>query len=267
MDTKTVITIIGSFLAASTAQLISHILTLRREKKNYKKACYQNLYSPIIFKLTEYIRSEGCDKEFHELINIHQSSSEIFNEIMQHIEKNLAYTSLDIINIFQVWKRDFSNPSNKGEVPNTVQKENEIDLNITFANVFFEQFIKINKSLKFKHKVVDEELRAPYFFTHFFLLIKECTRPYSITFAEIFAMYDLIEAMLLPDNNYTERIISIRDALDKVHSTNLYKNDERVHESYLSAYELLYEIVNEMAIISEDRATDFKEFLDSQIQK
>ncbi|KAB2491113.1 hypothetical protein F8158_27825 [Bacillus cereus] len=267
MDTKTVITILGSFSAASTAQLISHILTLRREKKNYKKTCYQNLYSPVIFKLTDYIKSESYYDDFYELNTTYQKPSDIFCEVMQHIEKNLAYTSVDVINIYQVWKRDFSNPSNKGELPNTVQQENEMDLNITFANVFFSQFIKINKSLKFKHKIVDEELRTPYFFTHFFLLIKECTRPYSITFAEIFAMYDLIEAILLPINNYTERIISIRDELDKVQSTNLYKNDERSHETYLSAYELLYEIVNEMAIISEERATDFKEFLDSQIQK
>ncbi|MGK0535973.1 hypothetical protein [Bacillus sp. 'calajunan'] len=186
---------------------------------------------------------------------------------MQHIEKNLAYTSVDIINIYQVWKRDYSHPSSKDELPNTVKIENQMDLSITFANTFFAQFIKINKSLKFKHKIVNEELRAPYFFTHFFLLIKECTRPYSVTFSEIFAIYDLIEAILLPVNNYTEQIISIRDNLDKVLSTNLYKNNDRVQEAYLSAYELLYEIVNEMAIISEDRATDFKDFLDSQIQK
>lgn len=267
MDTKTVVTIIGSFSAAFTAQLISHILTLRREKKNYKKACYQNLYSPIIFKLTDYIKSEGYDTELYELNDINQKPSDIFNEIMQHIEKNLAYTSLDIINIYQVWKRDFSCPPRKDELPNTVKLENEMDLNITFANTFFAQFIKINKSLKFKHKIVNEELRAPYFFTHFFILIKECTRPYSVTFVEIFAMYDLIEAILIPANNYTERIIFIRDELDKVHSTNLYKNGERVHEAYLSAYELLYEIVNEMAQISEERAAAFKDFLDSHIQR
>ncbi|UOB81973.1 hypothetical protein MQW34_27865 (plasmid) [Bacillus sp. ZJS3] len=263
MDTKTGITILGSFLAASTAQLISHILTLRREKKNYKKAYYQNLYSPIIFKLTDYIKSEGYEKDFYERSDIYQKPSDIFNEIMQHIEKNLAYTSLDIINIYQVWKRDFSCPPHKDELPNTVKLENEMDFNITFANTFFAQFIKINKSLKFKHKIVDEELKAPYFF----LLIKECTRPYSVTFAEIFDTYDLIEAMLLPANNYTERIIFIRGELDKVYSTNLYRNSERVQEAYLSAYELLYEIVNEMGDISEERATDFKDFLDSHIKK
>ncbi|MDA1663494.1 hypothetical protein PDK35_26665 [Bacillus cereus group sp. TH153LC] len=267
MDTKTVLTIIGSFLAASTAQLISHILTLRREKKNYKKACYQNLYSPIIFKLTDYIKSESYYDDFYELNTTYQKPSDIFHEVMQHIEKNLVYTSVDIINIYQVWKRDYSHPSSKDELPSNVKLENQMDLNISFANIFFAQFSKINKSLKFKHKIVNEELRAPYFFTHFFLLIKECTRPYSVTFEEIFSIYDLIEAILLPNNNYTERIISIRNNLDKVQSTNLYKNDDRVHEAYLSAYELLYEIVNEMAIISEERATDFKDFLDSQIQK
>ncbi|MBG9753351.1 hypothetical protein ABD81_06490 [Bacillus thuringiensis] len=268
MDTKTVVTIICSFIAAGLAQIASHLFTLRRETKNYQKACNQNLYSPTIFKLTDYIKSEGYHNEFYKTDTTYQNPSEIFNEVMQHVEKNLSYTSVDIINLYQVWKRDFSRPHNNKGLHDYVKFENEMDLRITFANTFFSQFIKINKSLKSTHKVVDEELRAPYFFTHFFLLLKECTcrRPYSITYAEIFGMYDLIETMLLPINNYTERIIAIRNDLDKVFSTPLYKNSERVRQAHLSAYELLYEIVNEFAVFSEDRANELKEILDSSIQ-
>lgn len=269
MDTTTALTILGSFGAASTAQIISHIFTLRRENKNYEKACYQNLYSPTVFKLTSYMQFEANYENFRELYTANQHPSVIFNEIMKNIENKLQYTSVDIINIYQVWRRDFSSPHNNNELHDNIKFENEMDLRITFANTFFSQFIKINKSLKFNHKIVTEELRTPYFFTHFFLLIKECTgkRPYLITHAEIFGMYDLIDAMLLPINNYTERIIAIREDLDKVQSTPLYKNNARVHEAYLSAYELLYEIVNEFAVFSEERANNLKESLDSCIQK
>ena len=55
---------------------------------------------------------------------------------MQHIEKNLVYTSVDIINIYQVWKRDYSHPSSKDELPSNVKLENQMDLNISFANIF-----------------------------------------------------------------------------------------------------------------------------------
>ncbi|AQY40934.1 hypothetical protein P4V72_29685 [Bacillus thuringiensis] len=267
MDTKTVVTIICSFMAAGLAQMASHLFTLRRETKNYQKACYQNLYSPTIFKLTDYIKSEGHSKEFYEHHNSYQNPTEIFNEIMQHVEKNLNYTSVDIINFYQVWKRDFSRSHKNKELHDYVKFENEMDLRITFANTFFSKFIKLNKSLKFKHKIVDEELKVPYFFTHFFLLIKECTRPYSITYAEIFGMYNLIEDMLLTTNNYTERIITIRNDLDKVPSTTLYKNEKRVHKAYISANKFLYEIANDLAAFSEVHSNDFKEFLNSSIQR
>ncbi|PGS18930.1 hypothetical protein COC59_29870 [Bacillus cereus] len=269
MDTKTILTIIGSFMAASTAQIISHILTLKREKKNYQKACYQHLYSPTIFKLTDYIRSEAIPHyDLFGFEDLDIPSTDTFHDVMTSIGNNLKYADVDVINFYHVWQRDYSEPDTSIEYnsPGTFDKEAEIDFRITFANSFFSQFIQINKALKFNHKIITEELKAPYFFTHFFLLIKECTRPYSITYDELFAMYDLIEAILSPINDYTERIISVRNELDNVYSTPLYKNNERVAEAYLSAYGFLYEIVNEFADISEDRANKFKKFLDSSIK-
>lgn len=269
MDTTTALTILGSFGAASTAQIVSHFFTLRREKKNYQKACYQHLYSPTIFKLTDYIRSEAIPHyDLFGFAELDILPTDTFHDAMNSIGNNLKYADVDVINYFHVWQRDYSEPDPSIEDIGSITfaKEAEIDFRITFANAFFSQFIKINKSLKFNHKIINDELKAPYFFTHFFLLIKECTRPYSINYDGIFEMYDLIESILLPINNHTERIIGVRNELDKVYSTPLYKNNERIVEASLSAYEFLYEIANEFADISEERANKFKKFLNSSIK-
>ncbi|PGS67607.1 hypothetical protein [Bacillus thuringiensis] len=258
MDTTTALTILGSFGAASTAQIVSHALTLKRENKNYQKARYQHLYSPTIFKLTDYIKTEG-----NFIYNSSSNPSEMFNEIMNNIGDNLKYTSVDMINLYQIWKRNYSQtPSSEG-----VELENEMDLRINLAYMFFTQFIEINKSLNFKHKIVANELKGPYFFAHFFLLIKECTHPYSVSHFEIFTMYDLVEEILSSSDYFIRRIVAVRKKLDKVHFSNIYQSGGRVQKVYLSAYELLYDIADAFADINEKRASDLKEIIDSAIRK
>ena len=54
MDITTAITIIGSFGAASTAQIVNHILTQKRDEKKYKKEAL-GIISPTILEVIKFI--------------------------------------------------------------------------------------------------------------------------------------------------------------------------------------------------------------------
>jgi hypothetical protein len=262
----TALTIIGSFGAASTAQIVSHILTQKREDKKYKKECLQNLYSPIVFKLINYIEYEG--KNHSPLLTETYDSSNLFKEVTKCIGNNLKYADVDLINIYQ----EILGSQSESEVlefyrwSNTDISDEEMTSRITLINIFFTQFLEINKALKSNSQFVDEKLKTPYFFTHFYLLIKECLYYYEgVSSAQIFEMYDLIETTFYQINNFTERVIEIRKELYSVMYTSLYKDNLRVRDAYLSAYQFLYEFVDEFSYFSEERASEWKDLLDENI--
>lgn len=117
---ESVVTVIGAFGAASTAQFFSHKLTLKRENEKYDKERYQNLYSPLIFKVMNYIVAEGelmkektsppvkkdvkeTDKpKSYVIAKIELPEPDIiFEEIMSILEKNLKYASSTFIQVYE----------------------------------------------------------------------------------------------------------------------------------------------------------------------
>lgn len=262
MDWKTVFTIIGSFGAASTAQIINHILTQNREDKKHYKECLQNFYSPLVHKYIDLIKGEGIHNCPNEVFNVEFSNKvTLFEEILKITEQNLKYADAELINSYQ----ELINHIDSNDVSDMLNDPDEDELwvlIIKMANIFFSNYIEINKKLKTNTNSISEKITAPYFFTHFYLLVNECFIIEEIPSDKLFGIYDLIEFVLLPVNNYTKRIIRIRKEL---YTHWYYSSTPRSLDSYTDACQFIYEILDQFEIASEERSWEFKDMLDELI--
>lgn len=258
-----ILTIAGSFGAASTAQLVSHQLTQRREEKKYKKECLQKLYSPLIFKINDYLIAESMNAaNENETQNI--DTNKLFNEITDKISENLMYANTDIILEYEELK-SFSTYN--------IDDDENIDFimhqRIRICEAFISQYLNISKDLKILSESVNEKLIGTYFFTHFFLLIFDCIPWYShdIEYKTIFNYFNLIETIMQPKNNFLERIIRVREDITLVTNTSAYKDKLLSEETYSDAYSLLYEIFDEFSILYEDGADLWRNILDKHLKE
>lgn len=256
----TAFTIIGSFGAASTAQIVGHILTKKREEKKFKKECLQNLYSPTLFKVLDYLHLEGgkhCPSPFYSK-NI--DTTPIFDKVMDNIGENLKYAEVDLINIYQELKYNY--------VTNTFT-DNDDDYftteRIRLCNILITQYLHIAKELKTESKLLSEKIAGPYFFSHFYLLVKDIVHLMDIPSKDILSLYDLVETILLPQNNFIEGITEIRKRLFGLNYTSLSKFNNLSEVTHIEAYQFLYEMVDEFSIISESRAEEWKMSLDDNL--
>ncbi|MDL5143642.1 hypothetical protein [Bacillus atrophaeus] len=60
----TVFTVLGTLTAAFLGQVFSHRYSQKREELKLKKESFQNLYSPVVFKVIKYLELE-CNKHNH----------------------------------------------------------------------------------------------------------------------------------------------------------------------------------------------------------
>ncbi|MEE3951652.1 hypothetical protein [Peribacillus frigoritolerans] len=261
----TALTIIGSFGAASTAQIVSHVLTQNREDKKYKKECLQNLYSPIIFKVIDYIQS--IERSPLNLVITSTNADYLFDNIMESIGNNLKYAEPELINIFHEIRDDYESQksnslSHLDEEYKMIMSDMRLTHKILLLNTFINEYIKINKLLKSNVNPITNKLRTPYFFCKFYLLVKDCSPMNPIKSDDILALYDLIDFVLLPVNNYLERIIKLRKEINIVTNTTAYKDTARVSAAYTDAYLFLYELADEFSILNQDRANEWKYMLE-----
>lgn len=261
MDWKTVFTIIGSFGAVSTAQIINHILTQKREDKKYNKECLQNFYSPLIHKYMDFIKKEGyhnCPNKV--LFGEFNDKLASFEEIIEITGQNLKYADAEFINAYQ----ELKNHIGAEDPVRFLYRDDDDDefwfLIIKMANIFFRKYIEINKKLKTNTDSINENLTSAYFFSHFYLLIHDCFAMGELPSDAIFSLYDLIEFVLLPVNNYTNRIIRIRKELHSYWYQQRYPRTS--DSSYTNACQFIYEILDEFEIASEERSWEFKDMLD-----
>jgi hypothetical protein len=263
MDITTAITIIGSFGAASTAQIVNHILTQKRDEKKYKKEALQNLYSPTILEVIKFIEFEGYNCCPNPTIRSEfEDKDVILNNIIDKVEKNLKYAEAELINGYYSLKNyidqngyeDFYNPSNRFVW----------DLVVEFSNLFFKDYVLISKLLKSDSNSIYTRLKAPYFFSEFYLLFSECFARYDFNHDFVSSYYDLIEFIMLPKNDYIKRIVRIRKKLNSAY--NNYRDSKVLEESLIDSYQFFYELADEFSIASEERANKFKDFLDELTQ-
>ncbi|MET1123271.1 hypothetical protein P5618_029645 (plasmid) [Priestia megaterium] len=275
-DWTTAITIIGSLSAASTAQIVSHILTNRREKKKYERECLQNLYSPVIFTIIDYLEAENdkaisisvmeamedesemIDEKKYEEYSLKPDS--IFEKILESVTKNLKYAHPSLIMAYEEVK----------SLTDTFKDNTEEYSFIFYARIemcreLLVEFIRISTELKAISRNVQERLYGSLFFTEFYLLLIQCNY-WSLAEVSI-KHFGLINTILLPKNNFLSRISNIRKEISRVTDTPAYKDRNRYEEAITDAYHFLHEIIDEFSILSEDDADYWRDELEIEWKK
>ncbi|WP_088087551.1 hypothetical protein [Bacillus sp. OV166] len=94
------ITAIMTFSAALLAHVVSHRYTAKREHQKYIKECYQNLYSPMLFKV---IRFMDVKTTFYKpLLKDNLDENKIIDDALKIFRENLRYATPNLITKFEV---------------------------------------------------------------------------------------------------------------------------------------------------------------------
>lgn len=167
LDLKTIITIFAGFGAASTAQLFSHHFSRKREDIKYHKESLQNLYSPVIFEIENYIIGEFVHARNIEIKPLEllwlqsKNPKKIFRMILEKIGSNLQYAKPELI-------MDYFNLTNKE--PDTIYKK-RIDKEIALCNTLLLDYVQLCKKLKINSYKVDKYIQGPLMFTQLYELL------------------------------------------------------------------------------------------------
>jgi hypothetical protein len=238
------LTISGAFGAAATAQVISHIYTLKREDIKNKKEAFQNLYSPTLFKVLEYIEFEGFNRSPLESFNGPLDSEQISKEIVDIIGSNLKYAEVDLINTYHdVLGLESLLSTQLQSKRQDKTKDRLICERVKLSNMFLTQYLKISKDLNLDLKSVNEKIETPLFFSHFFLLLRESSYISKPSSWDIFNYYYLLEHVLSSKIGYLEKIIELRKELDdaKNNSSKSDTNELIISEKLSNTYSFFYE--------------------------
>ncbi|ARK31874.1 hypothetical protein [Halalkalibacter krulwichiae] len=97
------LSVAGAFGAAGTAQYLSHRLTEKREVDKFLKEKYQNLYSPLTFKIVNYIYTES---DYRKGVNMgwKPDPDSLLEALMGLLEKNINYINIKLLGIYEEYK-------------------------------------------------------------------------------------------------------------------------------------------------------------------
>lgn len=84
---------------ALIAQVISHWFSIRREDKKYLKECYQNLYSPVLWKVLKYMDAKTVF--YKPLLKKDFDVKEPFEQALNIFGENLKYASTELIHSYE----------------------------------------------------------------------------------------------------------------------------------------------------------------------
>ncbi|AWM23011.1 hypothetical protein [Bacillus subtilis] len=177
IDWSTVISVSIPLLAATSGQIIAHQLTRKREKQKHNKECFQNLYSPIMFLINDYISAEALkvifmreenysEEEFEkEAKDTYFNPNRIFGEILNLFSLNLKYASHGLISEFYDVKVLFQ-----------MEKLNEIDNHgiehrIEFIYRFLQDYLKAAKKLGI---VLPRKFNSDIFYISLYKVLDNC---------------------------------------------------------------------------------------------
>ncbi|EJQ90060.1 hypothetical protein [Bacillus cereus] len=140
-----VFAVIATFTAASLAQVVAHYFTRKREENTYLKECYQNFYSPILFKVLLFfdVKTAFSKKDMKENINENQ----IFEEIIDLFAKNLKYATPSLIASYEMVK--------KRDIYDDVSGQRDPMLEIKLCFEFMEELESVSRKLGVKTKQIE----------------------------------------------------------------------------------------------------------------
>lgn len=140
-----VFAVFATIIAASLAQIVAHIFTAKRDRNTYLRECYQNFYSPILYKVLLFfdVKTAFSKKDMKDDI----SDGQIFEDILDLFSKNLKYATPNLIAAYEmVKKRDIYD-----DVSGQRNPLREIDL----CFKFLEEVANTSKELKIDTEEID----------------------------------------------------------------------------------------------------------------
>lgn len=268
----TILSVIGSLGVASTAQVISHLFTQKREKQKYNKECLQNLYSPIIFPIIEYINGEAYRTSLMEIKDFDEEELEedpknpdlLFKELMDHIGKNLKYSESEMIMSYEEAKTMIE-LVDKYKDKHRDDRYLFLKYNMDVCSRCLTEFINISKKLGSLSKHIKDKVTPPLFFTQFYLFLTdyEC---YSLQYDAPKLVNYLDSISLSKQNEWLNRIINIRRRINyknqKLKDRD-YMDKEQTSDVFQEAYDLILEIINEFSERDPDTALSWNRDLES----
>ena len=219
IDWTIILSIGGAFGAASTAQYLSHRLTINREDEKYKKEKYQNFYSPLVFKIIKYIESEGYSTRGINK-NTNPNPDLIFNNILSTIENNIKYADSNFIKVYEKATSKMIDNQKHDEAMSRFLKEIDFDERINVFEQFLNDYLKISHDLKVLSKEVEKEVKEV---IAIIKLYKLYDKYYLMDTAKILFSY----GMSLIDRKNVKRFIKELEKIDVITNKNM-----KFHEKY-----------------------------------
>lgn len=142
-----VIAVFATIIAASLAQVVAHIFTAKRDRNTYLRECYQNFYSPILYKVLLFfdVKTAFSKKDIRDDISI--SEEEIFKDILDLFSKNLKYATPNLIAAYEMVK--------KRDIYDDVSGQRNPISEIELCFKFLEEVADVSKKLKIKTEEID----------------------------------------------------------------------------------------------------------------
>ncbi|MDR0171416.1 hypothetical protein [Bacillus paranthracis] len=134
-----------ALIATSIAQFFAHRFTVKRDRNTYLRECYQNFYSPILFKVLLFfdVKTAFSKKDMKDDI----SEEQIFEDILDLFGKNLKYATPNLIAAYEMVK--------KRDIYDDVSGQRNPLLEIELCFKFLEEVADVSKKLKIKTEAID----------------------------------------------------------------------------------------------------------------
>ncbi|MCY8424682.1 hypothetical protein MOC70_08610 [Bacillus vallismortis] len=228
----TVITVTGTLTAAFLGQVFAHRYSQKREDIKFKKECFQNLYSPIVVKIENYLFAENhktfyldsiTEEEYNQnLKDDYYNPSRLFNEIVDTVGLNLRYANQELIMEYQ-------------DIIALLQIDDSLadwpEPKINFSNIFLLEYVQLSKDLGVYSPKIKEKVEKSLFFTQFYQVLSEAGYNH---FKE-----ELIRQLLVIES-FSENLNKVVKLNNKFNKKNLTK--EARHKLRTEVYKLLQEI-------------------------
>ncbi|MCY7961447.1 hypothetical protein [Bacillus inaquosorum] len=232
----TVITVTGTLTAAFLGQVFAHRYSQKREDIKFKKECFQNLYSPVVVKIEDYLFAENQKTTYLETIteeeynekhkNDYYNPSRLFSEIVDTVGPNLKYANQELIMEYQ-------------DIISLHQIDDSLadwaDPKIQFCDIFLTDYVRLSKDLGVYSPKIKETVEGCLFFTQLFQLLQKAG--YSDFSEELLRNLIIVEKF----SKNLNKVVKLNNRFKK----KKLKKEARV-KLCKKVYKLLYEIGDEI---------------------
>lgn len=238
----TVFTVAGTLTAAFLGQVFSHRYSQKREDLKQKKESFQNLYSPTIHHVTNYLYKE-IDKQTDIIFNYKDEEDfadeddyfnpeKLFLEAFSLIGDNLKYANLELIMQYQ----DIKSTNKLGK------QFLSIDKTIILCDIFITDYIKISKEIGVYSPNIKKKIEGILLFTKLYYLLLKME---GLNFAYTTLSYaDLLDKVGTKNTKYIKNAIQLQQKYEKYAEKNALNgtHTKRLKKLESETYKLLCDI-------------------------